>query len=378
MMKFFNDVEKQIQSDGIKEWVKSGKKVLGYTCSFMPPEIYHAVDILPYRMRGIETESMEFGDSYYGPFACSFPKCLLQLIGEGKYNFLDGAVITSGCDSMRRLDENWRVAGEEHGQITPDFFHYFDVPYKTASFSMDWFVEEIRKLIEATETHFNVSITEDKIKKSIEIYNEGRRLLAELELYRTGDKVLISGADAYAVTVASTVLPRDLFNQELKKLLTSLKKKKKSLLSEEGKRIMVSGSLCDDKALIDLVEEDGSMVVSENICFGIRSAADQVSLDGDPLVALSKRYMNDSVCPRFMLSYKTRLEYLKEKAKNANVDAILFENIRFCDLHGSENGLLEREFDDLGIPAMRLEREHGQMSDIGRMRMRIEAFLEKI
>ncbi len=377
-MEFFNDVEKQIQSDGVKEWVKSGKKVLGYTCSFMPPEIYHAVDILPYRMRGIETESMEFGDSYYGPFACSFPKCLLQLIGEGKYNFLDGAVITSGCDSMRRLDENWRVAGEEHGQITPDFFHYFDVPYKTASFSMDWFVEEIRKLIKATETHFNVSITEDKIKKSIEIYNEGRRLLAELEQYRTGDKVIISGADAYAVTVASTVLPRDLFNQELKKLLTSLKKKKKSLLSEEGKRIMISGSLCDDRALIDLVEEDGSMVVSENICFGIRSAADQVSLDGDPLVALSKRYMNDSVCPRFMLSYKTRLAYLKEKAKNANVDAIIFENIRFCDIHGSENGLLEQEFDDLGIPAMRLEREHGQMSDIGRMRMRIEAFLEKI
>ena len=86
-------------------------------------------------------------------------------------------MITSGCDSMRRLDDNWRAAGREHGNIIPDFFHYFDVPYKTASFSMDWFVEEIRKLITATQAHFNVFITEDKIKKSIEVYNEGRKLL---------------------------------------------------------------------------------------------------------------------------------------------------------------------------------------------------------
>ena len=378
MMKFFKDVEKSIQSAPLKEWVKSGKKVVGYTCSFMPPEIYHAVDILPYRFRGIETESMEFGDAYYGPFACSFPKCLLQLIGEGKYNFIDGAVLTSGCDSMRRLDDNWRAAGKEHDSIIPDFLHYFDLPYKTAPHSLDWFVEEIRKLIKVTEAHFNVSITDDKIKKSIEVYNEGRRMLGELEQFRNGDKILISGADVYSVFVASTVLPRNQFNQELKKLITGLKKKKKSLLNGDGKRIMVSGSICDDRDLIDLIEEDGSIVVAENICFGIRGARDQVSLDGDPAVALTKRYMDDSVCPRFMLAYKTRRDYLKEKAKNAKADGVIFQNIRFCDLHGSENSLLERDFDNIGIPAMRLEREHGPMSDTGRMRMRIEAFLEKI
>ena len=63
---------------------------------------------------------------------------------------------------------------------------------------------------------------------------------------------------------------------------------------------------------------------------------------------------------------------------NAGVDGIIFQNIRFCDMHGSENSLLEHDFDDIGIPAMRLEREYGPMSDTGRMRMRIEAFLEKI
>ncbi len=376
-MEFFRDVEKTIDNEPLKEWIKTGKKVIGFTCSFLPPEIYHAADIFPYRLRAIGTETLEITDSYYGPFACSFPKCLLQLVGEGKYSFLDGAVISSGCDSMRRLDDNWRTASQEYNNIIPDFFHYFDVPYKTLDFSMDWFIEQIRILIKETEKHFNVSITDEKIKESIEIYNEGRSLLGKLESFRNTNKVMISGSDAYCVTLAGTVLPRGIFNQELKKLIAALSKKKKSLLNG-GKRIMVSGSICDDKDLIKLIEEEDAIVVAENICFGVRGATDQVSLDGDPVVALAKRYLNGSVCPRFMTDYQTRLEYLKEKAATASVDAIILENIRFCDLHGSENGLLEQEFDAMGIPAMRLEHEHGPMNDSGRMRMRIEAFLEKI
>ena len=69
---------------------------------------------------------------------------------------------------------------------------------------------------------------------------------------------------------------------------------------------------------------------------------------------------------------------LKEKAKLAGVDGVIFENIRFCDMHGTENSLLERDFEQIGIPAMRLEREHGPLNETGRLRMRIEAFLAKI
>lgn len=377
MIEFFNEVEKHIENKPLQEWLESGKQVVGYTCSFVPPEIFYAADILPYRLRAIETESMEIADSFYGPFVCSFPKCLLQLIGQGKYNFLSGAIVTSGCDSMRRLDENWRLAGKDYKGVVPPFFQYFDLPYKTVSHSMEWYIQEIRKLIKATEDHFHVSITGDKLKKAIEAYNQGRELLAELERFRNSEKIMVTGADVYSVFVAGTVMPRDLFNQQLKKLVAELQKKKKPL-SNGGKRIMVSGSICDDKELIVLVEENGSTVVAENICFGIRGAGDRVSLDGDPVEALAQRYMADSVCPRFLMSYQSRFEYLKEKAINARVEGIIFENIRFCDLHGSENGLLESDFEKIGIPAMRLEREHGPMNETGRMRMRIEAFLEKI
>ena len=57
---------------------------------------------------------------------------------------------------------------------------------------------------------------------------------------------------------------------------------------------------------------------------------------------------------------------------------IILQNIRFCDLHGSENGLFEKDFEKMGIPCLRLEREYGPLTETGRMKMRIEAFFERI
>jgi benzoyl-CoA reductase subunit C len=76
--------------------------------------------------------------------------------------------------------------------------------------------------------------------------------------------------------------------------------------------------------------------------------------------------------------YKNRLLSLKEKIESANIDGVILQNIRFCDLHGSENGLFERDLEKEGIPCMRLEREYGPLVETGRMKMRIDAFLERL
>ena len=68
----------------------------------------------------------------------------------------------------------------------------------------------------------------------------------------------------------------------------------------------------------------------------------------------------------------------KIKLVDAGADGIVFQNIRFCDLHGSENGLLERIFEKAGVPCLRLEREYGPLAEAGRLRMRLDAFMERL
>ncbi len=376
MIDAFHESSTTLFNRHVRNWKTDGGKVVGYTCSYVPDEIFHAASILPYRLRGVGAREMNIADAYFGPFICSLPKCLLQLAGEGKYHFLDGAVVTPGCDSMRRLDDCWRKAGEDRAEALPSFFFHYAVPHKTADYSLKWFIEETRRLQAAVEKHFNVTITDYQLYDSIGIYNEGRLLLSRLDALRCAPDVAISGADALAVVLASTTIPRKSFNSLLMDLIAQIEAGSDRISGR--KRLMLVGSANDDVELVRLIEGDEAVVVADNLCFGARFYADLVEQDGDPVAALAKRYLYHNDCPRMFGDYKGRLSILKEKIERAAVDGVILQNIRFCDLHGSENGIFERDLEAAGIPCMRIEREYGPLVETGRIRMRIDAFLERL
>jgi benzoyl-CoA reductase subunit C len=146
MISEFSEIARTISNPHVAKWKDAGGKVIGYPCTFIPDEIIHAAGMMPFRLRGVGTTSLSIGDTYFGPVICSFPKCILQLAGQGEYNFLDGAVIVNGCDSMRRLDECWRKAGEDYAGTLPGFFHYMGAPHKITDYSIAWFEDDRRAL----------------------------------------------------------------------------------------------------------------------------------------------------------------------------------------------------------------------------------------
>jgi benzoyl-CoA reductase/2-hydroxyglutaryl-CoA dehydratase subunit BcrC/BadD/HgdB len=376
MMNAFRESSTTLCNQHVRDWKTGGGSVVGYTCSYVPDEIFSAAGILPYRLRGIGAKEMNIGDAYFGPFICSFPKCLLQLAGEGKYDFLDGVIVTPGCDSMRRLDDCWRKAGEDKAETLPSFFFHYAVPHKTADYSLKWFIEETQRLKAAVEKHFSITITDNQIHEAIDTYNEGRLLLSRLDALRCATDVAISGADALAVVLASTTIPRKAFNSLLTDLIAQIECSSDRIRGR--KRLMLVGSANDDVELVRLIEGTEAVVVADNLCFGARFYADLVEQDDDPVAALAKRYLFHNDCPRMFGDYKGRLSILKEKIKRAAVDGVILQNIRFCDLHGSENGIFERDLEAIGIPCIRIEREYGPLVETGRIRMRIDAFLERL
>mgnify|MGYP001476262094 FL=1 len=376
MMNDWKEIVSTNENAYVKKWKESGKAVIGYPCTYVPDEIIYAADILPYRLRGTGTTSSSIGDTYFGPVICSFPKCVLQLAGEGKFNFLDGAIIVPGCDSMRRLDECWRKAGDDYPGTVPGFFHYFGVPHKVTDYSLKWSHEEALKLKQKIEEHFGVKITDEALKSAIRVYNESRRLLIQLDKLRAGDDLVITGEDALAVIMAASAMPRDEYNKLLRKTLAQMEDLKTPIAGR--KRLMLVGSVNDDLEFMKVIEDCGAVIVADTLCFGSRSYSDLTEEDGDPLFALTKRYLNHAYCPRMFGYYKERLKNIMDRARKAKVDGIILQNIRFCDLHGSENGIFERDLEKEGIPCMRMEREYGPLTESGRVKMRIDAFLERI
>jgi benzoyl-CoA reductase subunit C len=373
----FLEAATRLDVPSIQQWKQDGGKVIGYTCSFVPVELFYAAGILPIRLRGLHATSMEIADAYYGPFVCSFPKAVLQLAGIGRYNFLDGVLITNGCDTMRRLDECWRKMGQDIKGVTPGWFHFLDVPHKPIGHAMDWFVNQLHRLISALEKEYDVTINQDKLVQAIRAQNRIRALLWELETLRRSDTLKVAGTEAYAAIVAGTALPGNLYEKHLADLVAEIPTRQTTLGSTK-KRLFLSGSVCDDFELIQLIEQSHAVVTGENVCFGVRSPQDKVDESKEPVTALAEKYLSGSVCPRMMGWYRDRADGLLERIHSQKADGVIMQNIRFCDMHGTANGLFERDLEKNGIPALRIEREYGPLVDCGRLRMRVDAFIEQL
>ncbi|MEN6473698.1 MAG: 2-hydroxyacyl-CoA dehydratase family protein [Syntrophaceae bacterium] len=375
MIETFRQIASEIQNPYIEAWKAAGKPVIGFPCTFLPEEVIAAAGILPMRFRAVGISSLSIGDTYYGPVVCSFPKCILQLAGEGVYNFLDGVIITPGCDSMRRLDECWRKAGEDIAGITPGFFHYFGVPHKSTDYSLRWFVEELGILIESLEKHFGRAITDEAMRQNIRKYNTSRRLLQRLDQVRAAGTP-ISGEDALAIVLAGSAMPRDEYNRLLEALVAELEQLPS--IQDGRKRLLLVGSLNDDLDFVRVIEECGAVVVGDAMCFGARSYHTLVAEDGDPVEALARHYLSRNLCPRMFGYYKDRLEFILKRVKDTRADGVVLQNIRFCDMHGSENGIFARDLAKAGIPNVRMEREYGPLVESGRIKMRVDAFIERL
>ncbi|HDP25349.1 MAG TPA: 2-hydroxyacyl-CoA dehydratase [Deltaproteobacteria bacterium] len=374
MLKGFQDIATSLSNRFVDQWKREGKQVVGFTCSYVPEEIISAAGLLPFRMRGIGATSTSIADTYFGPVICSFPKCILQLAGEGAYDFLDGVILTPGCDSIRRLDECWRKAVEDSRGTFPGFHVYYGVPHKVTQYSLEWFVEETKILLESIEEYFGITVASEDLRDAIRVFNRSRTLLKRLEELRSREHVPITGADATAVIISANAMPRDLYNRILEDLIDELDQSKDGIHGR--KRLLLSGSANDDIDLVRLIESSGGMVVADTLCFGSRSYSDLAEEDGDPLLSIAKRYLSHTMCPRMFGYYKQRLAFMKERIQQANVQGVILQNIRFCDMHGSENSLFERDLEAMGIPCLRIEREYGPLVEEGRIKMRIDAFME--
>ena len=355
----------------ISDWKAQGKRVIGYVCSYVPEEILYAADILPVRITGKGVDDTSLADSYLTRVNCTFTRCCLEVGLSGGFDFLDGAVFLNGCDHIRRAFDNWAA----HEKKLP-FMYMLPVPHVIDSEGLQWYREETDKLKEAIEEYFDVKVTPERLSEAVATYNETRRLLRKLYDLRAGERPPITGAETLTVLSAATAMPKVEFNKLLNKLLEEAEAKAPP---PGGKvRLFVAGSLMDDPEFFKNVEDLGAIVVSDALCFGARSFWDLTDETGDPFDALTERYYKHSPCPRMAGEYPRRLGFLKEQIERARVDGVILEYIKFCDLHGTDNALLKKDLEEAGIATIELERQYGPLADAGRIRTRVQAFLERI
>ncbi len=354
----------------LEEAKKNGKKIIGYFCSYMPEEIIHAAGFIPYRMRAVESKSTTKADAYYSSINCTFVKHCFNKALNGDFAFLDGVVFVNGCDHSRRMYDNWRYAG-----IGNSFLYMFFAPHKLGDNALEYYLKECKKLKSAMEKKFQVSITDETLKESIRLYNQKRRLLADIYSMRNKKDVPIKASELLGVMLAVTAVPVE----KAIDILTGVKKflEGRVVSKPDEMRLFISGGCIEEVDHLELIENCGCVIVADNICLGSRHFLDEIKTEGDSLQAIAHRYLNHLSCPRMMGDFNRRFDYLLDVRNEYGVDGAIIEKLKFCDIWGGEIYLYRQETKTNNVPLLALEREiYG--GGAGQIKTRVQAFLEKL
>ncbi len=347
----------------------AGKKVLGYRCVFMPEEILHAAGIVPFPVFGTP-EAVSLSDAYFQPNLCEFIRNIFDLALKGKLDYLDGLVLCNTCDAVRKLYDHWKA------YIGSPVCYMINNPQRQfTEAGLKYQYQELGEFRRAMETFAGKPVTDDALRDSIRLHNQTRSLLKQVYDFRKPDSPLLSGEEAMDVVMACMVLPKDRANALLKQLILELKQRANPPPSH-GPRIMVTGSIIDNPALIRMVEEVGGTVVADDLCTTTRYFWYSVDEGGDPLAALARHTTEKPVCA-CMHPAEARLEYMMDLVKEYRVEGIIYFNLMYCDPFLYEGVMFKKKFEERGIPTILLETEHTP-SGMGQLKTRVQAFLEML
>ena len=365
--------ESDITKDAISAWRAQGKKALGVVCCHVPQELLHAADVLPVRLRATGCEDYSEAEVWMSSFSCSFAKSILQYLIDNVYD-LDGFVTSDGCMQAARIYDNWKAyskkAGKEQTLIE------IGAPRMNSATTRAYYKEELRILVEGLEKLTGNKVTDEKIIKSVETYNEARVLVKKLLDLQKAENPVITGAEVMKIMLASTNMPIEEYIELLKAFLADASNRK----PVEGyrARLMVIGSALDDPRYIEAIENKGGLVVADTLCFGSMTFGDELQVDkNDVIGSIANYYLNRIVCPRMIDSRDALHKLIVNRATEYKVDGLLYQKMQNCECWGGENTYLEPALKDAGVPILYLEREE-KLANIGQLEIRVEAFIEMV
>jgi benzoyl-CoA reductase subunit C len=350
----------------------SGSRIIGHFCSYIPMEVIHAAGCVPYKMRAVGSTGTDMGDLYYAPLNCSFVRHCMNKVLKGDFSFLDGVVFMNGCDHTRRLYDNWRYSGSK-----PEFLHMHFVPHIVGSNALEENKANIQTLKEALEKYFNVTITDEKLRASIRLYNDMRRLFKAIDMKRKERKVFIRGSEMLGLVMAASAVPVEIAIEMLKEALEYLDER--NAAQSDDVRLLVLAGCVEEIEHIKLYEDAGGAIVADSFCFGSRYYNKQIDESARPIDAIAKGYLElMPSCPRMMDDYPRRLEQIQAIVREYSIDAIVVEKLKFCDMWGWEIERLRRESKKKTIPpVLAIEREYNGGAT-GQIKTRVQAFYEQI
>lgn len=374
------EVEKCYRDYGARarELKNSGRKVVGYLSALCPVEILTAAGVVPIRMKGNVSEAITKADAFMETMVCPFVRNVFDSALKGRYEYLDGVVLSHQCDSIDRTYDVWSY------NLKFPYWHFINYPHLADEPSLEFTNEILRIFIRTLEKFTGSAITDSALAEAVRAHNENRAAMRTLYDLRKESAPRISGVEMMKVLTAAMSLPVDESTALIKRVEEEAKQRKPAE-ARKTPRIMIVGDQIDDIAIINAIEDAEAFLVMDDLSIGSKMYWGDVDATPNPIQGITERYLRKLKFPTTFVSegdtyaenLDARFGHLKRHIRDFKVDGAILFIYKYCDPYGFEVPAMKSFIESTGTPVLYIEDEYST-SSLGRVKTRIEAFLEMI
>lgn len=359
----------------MKELKETGKKIVGVYCSFVPTELVEAAGGTVVSLCATSEEPIAAAEADLPRNLCPLIKASYGFALQDTcpyFYFSDFIVGETTCDGKKKMFELMNGIKETY---------VMQLPSVRDEAALDAWEKEIIRFWKKLEDFYQITITEEDVKKAIELKNKERDVMLRfLELGKL-NPAPISGYEM------GSRLDSLGFNPDIEGRCRIIEERTQEVIKDweenyKGKpsrrpRILVTG--CPNSGIrektIRVIEELGADVVAFDCCNGTREKVEKVDTTLPVTRALAKKYLNINCS--VMSPNQTRMDYISEMIDDYQVDGVLELVLQACHTYAIEAYHVKKTAAKKGVPYLRIETDYST-ADSGQINTRLEAFMETL
>lgn len=371
----FNEIISKLQfasenpKEVAKQYVAEGKKVVGVMPVYTPEEIVHAAGMVPVGLWGGNVEIND-AKQYFPAFACSIMQSILEFGLKGTYKDLSAVVIPAMCDTLICMTQNWKSGVKDMPMIA--FVHPQN---RKIEAGVKYLVAEYEGVKAKLEEVAGKEITEEELTKSIDVYNEHRKVMQEFVELVPKHLNTITPAIRNAVIKSGLYMLKEEHTALVKELNGILRNSDEEVF--EGKKVLVTGIIFDQKEVLEILEENNIAIAYDNTAQESRQFMTLVPEGATALERLARQWSDIEGCTLAYDPQKKRGAMIAEDVKRLGLDGVIYALLKFCDPEEYDYPIVKEDLEAADIPCLYVEVEQ-ESTNSEQIRTRVQTFAEML
>lgn len=361
----------------VMNFKENGGRLVGYLCSYTPLEIIEAAGAAGVALCGMSNEPVADAEEVLPKNLCPLIKSTFGFAYTDKcpYTYFSDLIVgETTCDGKKKMYE---LLNDIKGT------YVMQLPQgQGRAWARDAWREEVRLLKEELERRFEITVTDDDLRRAVAARNRYRAAMVELFELQANVPPAASGVEMMTTALQSTFS----FNVEesIERVEALVAKRRAAYEAGErpvpasAKRILLTG--CPSSGVIKKVgmsiERNGGVIVCMDDCSGERTQSMMVDESADDILgAIADRYLN--IHCSVMTPNGGRMENTAAMCKKYQVDGVIDLTLQACHTFAVESELMRRAMEEAGVPYLHIETDYAP-GDQGQIDTRIAAFIEML